>query len=112
MSVEELNPVNTAPTANPQSVTTNQDTALPITLTGSDLETAASSLTFTVTASPSHGTLRIAVNGPSDVVGRSRRGARPSADWKQESPSSDAIGGTAPCLAQTRPSGPTVRAVV
>jgi CSLREA domain-containing protein len=52
-----VNPVNDAPTANSQSVSTNEDTPLPITLTGSDVETASGSLTFTITVSPSHGVL-------------------------------------------------------
>jgi CSLREA domain-containing protein len=50
-----INPVNDAPTANPQSVTTDEDTAKPITLTGSDIE--ASALTFSVVTGPSHGAL-------------------------------------------------------
>jgi len=50
-----VNPVNDAPIANPQSATTQQDTALPITLTGSDVD--GDSLTFTVTSGPASGTL-------------------------------------------------------
>jgi hypothetical protein len=50
-----VNAVNDAPIANPQSVTTNEDTAEPITLTASDVEGDA--LTFIVVASPAHGTL-------------------------------------------------------
>src|SRR5207247_2050864 len=46
--------VNLAPTANPQSVPTNEDTALDITLTGRDPEGAT--LTFTP-GTPLHGTL-------------------------------------------------------
>ena len=46
---------NTPPVANNQSVTTNEDTAKNITLTGSDAD--GNSLTFTVTSSPAHGTL-------------------------------------------------------
>ncbi len=49
--------VNDAPTADDQSVATNQNTSLPITLTGSDLETPSGSLTFNVTVPPAHGTL-------------------------------------------------------
>jgi len=45
------------PTANAQSVTTAQDTAASITLTGSDPNTPPLALTYTVTASPAHGTL-------------------------------------------------------
>ena len=40
------NPVNDAPTANPQSVSTNPDTPVAVTLTGSDVETPASQLTL------------------------------------------------------------------
>jgi hypothetical protein len=47
--------VNDPPAANPQSVTTPEDTAKSITLTGSDVETV--SLVFTVVAQPSHGAL-------------------------------------------------------
>jgi VCBS repeat-containing protein len=49
--------VNDAPTADDQSVATNASTAKDITLTGSDIETPTNSLTFTITASPAHGTL-------------------------------------------------------
>jgi hypothetical protein len=49
--------VNLAPQANPQTVSTNQNTPKPILLTGSDAETAAANLTFTVISNPSHGTL-------------------------------------------------------
>ncbi len=52
-----VNAVNDAPTANPQSVSTNQETPVAIALTGSDVETPASQLTFTVTTPPTHGTL-------------------------------------------------------
>jgi len=45
------------PTANPQSVTTAENTAQAITLTGSDPNTPLLPLTFTVTVSPAHGTL-------------------------------------------------------
>ena len=47
--------VNDAPLANAQAVTTAQDTALAITLTGSDLE--GSPLTYSVVTSPAHGSL-------------------------------------------------------
>jgi lysophospholipase L1-like esterase len=47
--------VNDAPTASPQSVTTNEDTAKAITLTGSDVD--GDTLTFSVTTNPTHGTL-------------------------------------------------------
>ena len=46
---------NTAPVANPQSVTTVEDTAVAITLSGSDAEAAP--LTFAVVSGPANGTL-------------------------------------------------------
>lgn len=52
-----INPVNDKPTANAQSAITNEDNAAAITLTGSDVETSAASLSFEVVASPTHGTL-------------------------------------------------------
>jgi methionine-rich copper-binding protein CopC len=52
-----VNPVNDTPTANAQSVSTNEDTPLGITLAGSDTETASGSLVFNVTVQPTHGTL-------------------------------------------------------
>ena len=48
-------PVNLAPTATAQSVTTPEDTAAAITLSGTDPENQP--LTYAVTSSPSHGTL-------------------------------------------------------
>ena len=48
-------PVNQAPTAGPQNVSTDEDTALPITLTGSDPE--GDPLTFTLVAQPANGSL-------------------------------------------------------
>ncbi|HZN15665.1 MAG TPA: Ig-like domain-containing protein [Acidimicrobiales bacterium] len=47
--------VNDAPTANSQAVSTNEDTALPITLTGSDIE--GSPLTFSLLSLPTHGSI-------------------------------------------------------
>jgi hypothetical protein len=47
--------VNDAPIANPQSVTTKEDTAKAITLSGSDVD--ADPLTFSVVTGPAHGTL-------------------------------------------------------
>jgi VCBS repeat-containing protein len=47
--------VNHPPVANPQSVTTAQDTAKATTLTGSDVDGDA--LTYTIVAAPAHGTL-------------------------------------------------------
>src|SRR5205085_751162 len=52
-----IDPVNDTPTANSQSVTTNSNTSLAITLTGSDLETAPENLVFEVTINPAHGSL-------------------------------------------------------
>ena len=50
-----VNPGNDAPTATAQSVSTAEDTALPITLTGTDPE--SDPLTFTVVTQPANGTL-------------------------------------------------------
>jgi len=47
--------VNDAPVANAQSVSTNEDTAKAITLTGSDVE--GTSLIYNITSSPAHGAL-------------------------------------------------------
>jgi hypothetical protein len=47
--------VNDSPVADPQSLTTAEDTPLAILLTGSDIDSG--SLVFAVTANPSHGTL-------------------------------------------------------
>jgi len=52
-----VTPVNDAPSANSQSVTTNSNTPVVILLTGNDLETAAADLVFEVTVSPAHGSL-------------------------------------------------------
>ncbi|HEV7374688.1 MAG TPA: Ig-like domain-containing protein [Pyrinomonadaceae bacterium] len=52
-----INPINDRPTADAQSVSTNEDHAAAITLVGSDVETSAASLSFEVVASPTHGTL-------------------------------------------------------
>jgi large repetitive protein len=52
-----INPINDAPTANDQSVSTASNTPVAITLTGSDVETPAGNLIFTVTSGPSHGSL-------------------------------------------------------
>ena len=49
--------VNDAPIANAQSVMTDQDIQLSITLMGSDIETPPASLTFAVTVPPGHGVL-------------------------------------------------------
>ncbi|AHM58853.1 VCBS repeat-containing protein [Flammeovirgaceae bacterium 311] len=47
--------VNDMPVAHAQSVTTEEDTTLPITLNGSDVESSA--LTFTIVSPPAHGAL-------------------------------------------------------
>ncbi|MAT41911.1 MAG: hypothetical protein CL609_06190 [Anaerolineaceae bacterium] len=50
-----VNAVNDKPTAENQNVYTDEDTTLPVTLTGSDPESAA--ITFAVISDPQHGTL-------------------------------------------------------
>ena len=50
-----VTPVNDAPVANAQSVSTSEDTAMAITLSGSDVD--GDSLSFTVQTGPSHGSL-------------------------------------------------------
>ena len=52
-----VNAVNDVPTADSQSVTTNANTPVSITLAGNDLETATANLVFDVTVNPSHGAL-------------------------------------------------------
>src|SRR5262249_27097520 len=52
-----INPVNDVPLANSQLVSTNGNTPVSITLTGSDLETPVGNLIFNVTSGPAHGTL-------------------------------------------------------
>ena len=49
--------VNDTPSANSQSVTTDGNTPVAITLTGNDLETATADLIFEVTVNPAHGSL-------------------------------------------------------
>ncbi|MBI4338050.1 MAG: tandem-95 repeat protein [Chloroflexi bacterium] len=51
----DVAPVNSAPVAQDQAVTTQEDTALTITLEGSDVD--GDPLTFTVVQAPSHGSL-------------------------------------------------------
>jgi uncharacterized repeat protein (TIGR01451 family) len=48
-------PVNDVPTATPQTLSTSQNTSLPITLAGTDAD--GDPLTFGMSASPSHGTI-------------------------------------------------------
>ena len=50
-----MTPVNDAPVAVAQSVTTAEDTALPITLAGTDVEGGA--LTYAIVTAPANGTL-------------------------------------------------------
>ena len=50
-------PVNDVPFADSQSVATNSNTPVSITLTGNDFETVTSNLTFDITVSPAHGSL-------------------------------------------------------
>ena len=50
-----INGVNDAPTAGDQAVSTDEDTAVPVTLTGSDPE--GDTLTFIIVTPPAHGTL-------------------------------------------------------
>ncbi len=50
-----INPVNDAPTADSQSVSTNSNTPVSVTLTGSDIETT--DLVFEVSEGPAHGVL-------------------------------------------------------
>ena len=59
-----VTPVNDAPVADDQSMTTPEDTAATITLTASDVD--ADPLTFTVTSGPLHGTLDT-TSGPTVV---------------------------------------------
>jgi MYXO-CTERM domain-containing protein len=50
-----VTPVNDAPVANSRSLSTPEDTALPLTLTGTDVD--GDSLSFAIASQPSHGTL-------------------------------------------------------
>ncbi|MGZ4780124.1 MAG: tandem-95 repeat protein, partial [Thermoanaerobaculia bacterium] len=50
-----INPVNDPPVADPQSLATDEDTPLPITLTATDIDSG--SLTFAIAGSPPHGTI-------------------------------------------------------
>ncbi|MFC5450589.1 Ig-like domain-containing protein [Paenibacillus aestuarii] len=52
-----VTPVNDKPVGNPQTVTTNQETSVGITLTGSDVDTPAEQLVYQVQTNPAHGTL-------------------------------------------------------
>ncbi|MBW2609897.1 MAG: tandem-95 repeat protein, partial [Deltaproteobacteria bacterium] len=58
-----INPVNDAPVSNDQSVTTDEDISVSLTLTGSDSDNDP--LTFLVDSGPSHGTL---TGTPPDLV--------------------------------------------
>src|SRR5262249_45076271 len=52
-----VSPVNTAPTATPQSMLASMNVPRAITLAGTHAETAPANLSFTVTQSPTHGSL-------------------------------------------------------
>ncbi|MFH1111984.1 MAG: Ig-like domain-containing protein, partial [Patescibacteria group bacterium] len=58
-----VNEVNVAPTANDQSVTTNEDTATAITLTATDPDLPVNTLTYTIVIPPTNGSLGAIVNG-------------------------------------------------
>src|SRR4029078_8098895 len=51
-----VTPVDDAPVAADQALTTNEDTAKPITLTATDVDTVTA-LTYTIVVGPQHGTL-------------------------------------------------------
>ncbi len=55
-------PVNDAPVAHTQAIGTSEDTPVAINLAGSDLETAANGLIFTIVNAPSNGTLSLSDN--------------------------------------------------
>ncbi len=57
VTVNHVVGTNTPPSADNQSVSTDQATRLPIVLTGSDVETPSAFLVFSVTVSPAHGVL-------------------------------------------------------
>ena len=61
-----VTPVNDKPLADPQTVTVTEDGSVSMTLSGSDVETAAADLVFTVTRLPDHGLLSHATT-PVDV---------------------------------------------
>jgi len=50
-----VSPMNDTPVANAQSITTNEDTSTPITLTATDVD--GNALSYTIVSGPSHGTL-------------------------------------------------------
>jgi Big-like domain-containing protein len=52
-----VQPVNDAPAATPQSVTTGEDAAKAIVLAGTDNETLPASLSFSIGVQPAHGSL-------------------------------------------------------
>jgi gliding motility-associated-like protein len=60
-------PVNDAPVANDQSVTTLEDTPKDITLTGSDIDNTAAELTYIIVSLPTNGTLTDSNDNPLSV---------------------------------------------
>jgi hypothetical protein len=60
-----VNPVNDAPLATPQILSTPQDTNKVITLAGTDIDTNVSSLTYSITVLPTSGSLYQTTNGTS-----------------------------------------------
>lgn len=61
-----VTPVNDAPTAAAQSVSTAEDTAILISLSGSDVDNT--SLGFSIVSAPTHGSLSVAIGAPSCVM--------------------------------------------
>jgi hypothetical protein len=59
-----VTPVNTAPTAIPQSISVTHDAARTIVLSGTDAQTPASQLTYTITTQPAHGVLTPVAGSP------------------------------------------------
>ena len=50
-----VNPINDTPVANPQTLSTSEDTDLPITLTGQDMD--GDPITYRIVSQPGHGSL-------------------------------------------------------
>lgn len=53
-----ITPVNDKPAADAKNATASEDGSVNVVLSGSDVETPAASLTFTITQPPAHGTLQ------------------------------------------------------